>query len=90
MIDAALFVAAVLLALYLLAPTRRGAALPHTDPRAALEAARSAALRSLHDLELDRATGKLSEADYLAQRNALEAEAAEAARRLGAEGERVL
>lgn len=82
MIEAALFVVAVLAALYVLGPAFRGEAIPAGDPRAALEAARAVALRSLHDLELDWATGKLSDEDYQAQRAVLDAEAAAVIRRL--------
>ncbi len=84
MIEIALFVAAALLALYLLQPAMRRGFLPEGDPRAALQAGRVAALRALHDLDLDRATGKLSDEEYRLQRGALEAEAATIARRLAA------
>ncbi|MGH2402846.1 MAG: hypothetical protein ACRDGN_00135 [bacterium] len=84
MIEIALFGAAVLLALYLLQPAMRPSSEPRQDPRAALEAGRAVALRALHDLELDWATGKLSDEDYRAQRAALESEAAAIARRLSA------
>lgn len=85
MIEAVLFAAAAVIALYLLAPTFRRTAVPLADPRAALQAARSAALRALHDLDLDWETGKLSDDDYRAQRAALEAEAAAIGRRLAGE-----
>jgi hypothetical protein len=82
MIEAALFAVVALIAAYLLGPVVRGAPIPPTDSRAALEAARETSLRALHDLELDWATGKLSDADYTAQRAALEAEAAAILRQL--------
>lgn len=85
MIEIALFVAAALIALYLLQPTMRRTAVPASDTRTALEAGRSTALRALHDLDLDRATGKLSDEDYRTQRAVLEAEAAAIGRRLAAE-----
>lgn len=84
MIEALFFAVAVLCAVYLLAPAFRPADVGASDPRAALEAARDASLRALHDLDLDWATGKLSEEDYRSQRGALEAEAAAVARRLAA------
>jgi hypothetical protein len=76
MIEVALFAVAALIAAYLLVPVFRGAPAPTEDTRAAIEAAREASLRALHDLDLDWTTGKLSDADYAAQRAALEAEAA--------------
>ncbi len=84
MTEIVLFVAAVLLAVYLLQPAMGRSPWAEGDPRAGLEAGRVAALRALHDLELDRATGKLSDEEYTAQRGALEAEAAAIARRLAA------
>ncbi|MDR7483947.1 MAG: hypothetical protein QN187_01310 [Armatimonadota bacterium] len=84
MIEAAFFAVAVLAALYLLAPAFRPGEVPAPDPRAALEAARDAGLRSLKDLELDWATGKLSDEDYRTQRAALEAETAAIVRQLAA------
>jgi hypothetical protein len=85
-IGAAFFLVAVLAAVYLLVPTFRRTAVPSADPRTALEAARAAALQSLHDLDLDWHTGKLSRDDYQAARAALEAEAAAVVRRLAALG----
>ena len=84
MIEAAFFAVVALAALYLLAPTFRRTAIPSADPRTTLEAARAAALQSLHYLDLDWATGKLSEDDYRAQRAALEAEAVAIVRQLAA------
>lgn len=81
----ALFVTVVVLAaVYLLAPAFRRLPVPESDPRAALEAAHTAALRSLHDLEMDWGTGKLSDEDYRQQRAEAEAEVAALARRLAA------
>lgn len=82
MMDAALFAIVAVIGAYLLRPVFRGAPVPPASSRAALEAARDASLRALHDLELDLATGKLSDADYAAQRAALEAEAAAILRQL--------
>ncbi len=84
MIEAVFFVAVLASALYLLAPTFHRTAVPTADPHAAIQAARFAALRALHDLDLDWATGKLSDDDYRTQRAALEAEAAAIGRRLAA------
>ncbi|MBM3469211.1 MAG: hypothetical protein FJX73_00235 [Armatimonadetes bacterium] len=82
MIEALFFTVAVLIAAYLLAPAFRHQVLPDADSRDALEAARDAALRALHDLDLDWQTGKLSERDYRATRAILEAEASEVLRQL--------
>jgi hypothetical protein len=49
---------------------------------AALEAARDAKLREIHDTELDHSTGKLSDADYAVLDATLRAEAAELLRDL--------
>lgn len=84
MIGIAFLAVAVLAALYLLAPAFRRTRLVSDNPRGAIEVARAATLRALHDLELDWATGKLSEEDYRAQRTALEAEAAALTRELAA------
>ncbi len=83
MMEATLFAAAALIAAYVLAPAFRRMPAPAADRRAALTAAKGAALRALHDLELDWATGKLSDEDYRAQRATLEAEAAAIIRQLG-------
>jgi hypothetical protein len=53
---------------------------------AELEAARDAKYREIRDAELDRRTGKLSEADWRAQDRALRAEAVDILRRLDALG----
>ena len=82
MIEAALFVVAALVAVYVLVPAFRRTAVPVADARATLEVARAAALRALHDLELDWATGKLSDDDYRTQRATLEIEAAVILRQL--------
>lgn len=84
MIEVLFLAVAVLCAVYLLAPAFRATGVAASDPRAVLEAGRTAALRALHDLDLDWATGKLSEEDYRSQRASLEAEAAAVARRLAA------
>lgn len=62
--------------------------LPVTDDagRAELEARRDVLLATLHELEIDRRSGLLAEDEYLTQRDAAEAQAAEALRRL--EGDR--
>ncbi len=84
MTESAFFVVAALAAVYLLAPVFRRTALPAADPRTGLGAARAAAIRSLHDLDLDWRTGKLSDDDYREQRAVLEAEAAAIVRQLAA------
>jgi hypothetical protein len=86
-IEALLLLLSVTAAVYLLAPAFRPGAIGRTDPRAALESARAAAVQSLRDLELDWQTGKLSEDDYQEQRAALRAELAAVARRLADLGE---
>jgi hypothetical protein len=80
--EAALLFVVALLAVYLLAPAFRQTAIPPTDVQAPLEAARVAALQAIRDLELDWATGKLSDDDYHAQRAVLEAEVASVLRQL--------
>jgi len=85
MIDALLFIIAALAAVYLVRPALGSRPVPSADPRATLEASRAAVLRALHNLELDWATGKLSDADYRAQRASLEGEAAAIGRRLADE-----
>jgi hypothetical protein len=85
LVDAALFVIAALAAVYLVRPALTPRPAPSADPRVGLEASRAAVLRALHDLDLDWATGKLSEADYAAQRAALEGDAATIGRRLSGE-----
>ena len=66
---------------------RRGSAEGDEDAeRAELEAARDAKYREIRDAELDRRTGKLSEADWRAQDRALRAEAVDILRRLDALG----
>lgn len=90
MIDLAIgltfFAVSAFAAAYLLAPAFRRMEVPASDPREALEAAYAAALRSLHDLDLDWATGKLSDEDYRAQRAVQEAEVAAIVRSLAAAG----
>jgi hypothetical protein len=80
--EAVFVLVALLAAAYLLAPVYRRTDLPVEDPRTSLEAARAAALRSLHDLELDWGTGKLSDDDYRSQRAVMEAELAAIVRRM--------
>jgi type II secretory pathway component PulM len=53
--------------------------------RAELEAARDAKYREIRDAELDRRTGKLSDADWRALDRTLRAEAVDILRRLDAE-----
>jgi hypothetical protein len=76
----------VLIAIVLLAavawfvtvPLRAPAAAPGEDPRVAdLEARKEAKYREIRDAELDRAQGKLSEADWKAADAELRAEAIE-------------
>ena len=72
---------------YVLAPLwgrRRGAAGGASAERAVLVRERETALRSLRDLALDHATGKMSNADYDALRSRQEAVAIGALRRLDA------
>ncbi len=76
MIEVALFVIAAVAGIYLVRPALRRQPIPARDPRASAQAARAALLRALHDLDLDWATGKLSDQDYQAQRAALESDAA--------------
>jgi len=84
MIDAAFFAVAVLAAVYLLLPAFRRSPLRETDPRTSLELARDTALRAIKDLDLDWATGKMSEDDYRDLRATQEAEAAAIMRQLAA------
>jgi hypothetical protein len=77
--ELALFLALVLLTgAVVTAPLRRrwpdGGA---PSPTAALEAARDAKLREIHDAQLDHSTGKLSDDDYAVLDATLRAEAAE-------------
>jgi hypothetical protein len=81
-IEAVFFVVALLAAVYLLTPAFRRTEVPEVDPAIALEAAQAAALRGLHDLELDWGTGKLSDDDYRTQRAVLEAELAAIVRQM--------
>lgn len=86
MIEALFFTVAVLIAVYLLAPAFQFLELPAADPSDALKSAGDAALRALHDLDLDWQTGKLSESDYRAARATLEAETSEIFRQLAGPG----
>lgn len=85
MMDALFFVFAAMAAVYLVRPALESRPVPSADPRATLETSRAAVLRALHDLELDWATGKLSDEDYRAQRASLEGEVAAIGRRLADE-----
>jgi hypothetical protein len=62
----AIVVLAVLAALVIAAPLRRGAAVDQREDerRANLEAAKEAKYREIRDAELDFRMGKMSEADY--------------------------
>ena len=82
MIEAVFFIVAALAAAYLLTPAFQRTGVPEVDPRVSLEAAQAAALRSLHDLDLDWGVGKLSDDDYRAQRAALEADLAAIVRQM--------
>jgi hypothetical protein len=82
MIEAVFVLVALLAAVYLLMPAFQRTDVPSEDPRTSLEAAQAAALRSLHDLELDWGTGKLSDGDYRSQRAVLEAELTAVVRRM--------
>ena len=78
MVLAFLVLLAILLAVIVLvsAPLRRGRGEPEPSVELAeLDAAREAKYREIRDAELDRATGKLSEADFRAIDTQLRAEA---------------
>ncbi|HEY1273472.1 MAG TPA: hypothetical protein VGF25_01105 [Thermoleophilaceae bacterium] len=64
------------------APLRRSDFAPAGSSTAALEAARDAKLREIHDAELDHGTGKLSDEDYAVVDGTLRSEAAEILREL--------
>ncbi len=65
MIAGAMIVLAAAAALFVLAPLRRSAHRPgYPAEQDRLFAEREALLQALRDLDLDRATGKLSDADY--------------------------
>jgi hypothetical protein len=64
------------------APLRRDRRRDGGAPTAALEAARDAKLREIHDAALDHSTGKLSDADHALLDATLRAEAAELLREL--------
>ncbi len=74
------------------APLRPGhagrAELDEDAARAELEAARDAKYREIRDVELDRDTGKLSDADWRSQDRALRREAIDVLERLDALDER--
>ena len=69
--------------------TTRREARRESDQVAELEAARDAKYREIRDAELDRRTGKLSEADFEAIDGALRAEAVEILHALDQARERV-
>jgi len=66
------------------APLRRERPAGGAGATAALEAARDAKLREIHDSDLDHRTGKLSDEDHAALDATLRAEAAELLRELEA------
>ncbi len=82
--EAALFLMLVMLAgTVVTVPLRRARRQDGGGERAAaLEAARDAKLREIHDTELDHSTGKLSDADFRALDATLRAEAAELLRQI--------
>ena len=73
-----------LVVLFVSAPlrARRSEEATESADRAELEAARDAKYREIRETEMDRRTGKLSDADWRAQDRALRAEAVEILRRL--------
>ena len=79
-----ILVVLALIVLLVSAPLRHRANLEEEESaeRAELEAARDAKYREIRDADLDRRTGKLSDADWRAQDRALRAEAVEILRRL--------
>ncbi|MBX5442247.1 MAG: hypothetical protein IRZ32_12070 [Solirubrobacteraceae bacterium] len=82
----AIFALLLVVAWIVASPLRRGAAVRAASREEAerqdLEAARDAKYREIRDAELDRQTGKLSEADWRALDRQLRAEAVEILRRL--------
>jgi hypothetical protein len=82
----AFVVLAALVALVVAGPLRGGRADDRRDDerRAALEAAKEAKYREIHDAELDFRMGKVSEVDYQALDRELRAQAIEILRRLDA------
>ncbi|HXX36928.1 MAG TPA: hypothetical protein VEP50_02080 [bacterium] len=85
MTGAVLVVLACAAAAFVLAPLWRPGGLPAWEAeRERLLAARDAAYRALREVELDRETGKLGDADYAALRARYRAEAAAVLRRLDA------
>jgi hypothetical protein len=77
---------AALVALVVAGPLRRGGEPERRDDerRAALEAAKEAKYREIHDAELDFRMGKLSELDYRALDRELRAQAIQILRQLDA------
>ena len=85
-----LVAAAVAMVVAPLLPGRSGRAeLDEDAARAELEAARDAKYREIRDVELDRDTGKLSDAEWRAQDRVLRREAMDVLERLDALDERV-
>ena len=85
-----LVAAAVAMVVAPLLPGRSGqAALDEDAERAELEAARDAKYREIRDVELDRDTGKLSDAEWRAQDRVLRREAMDVLERLDALDERL-
>jgi len=84
-LGAALVVLACAAAAFVLAPLRRPGTAPAWEgERERLLHAREAAYRALREIELDRDTGKLDDADYAALRARYQAEAVAVLRRLDA------
>ena len=79
-----ILVVLALIVLVVSAPLRRRGVeeIEESAELAELEAARDAKYREIRDAELDRRTGKLSDADWRAQDRALRAEAVDILRRL--------
>ncbi len=70
------FAVVLVVAWFVMAPLRGGAAEPGEDPLIAdLEARKEAKYREIRDAELDHAQGKLSDADWKAADGELRAEA---------------
>jgi len=82
---AVLVVLALATAAFVLGPLWRPGRRPPPDAEIdRLLRAREAAYRALHDLEMDRATGKVAETDYAALRRRFEADAVAVLHRLDA------
>ena len=85
----AVLVLAVLVAIVVARPLMRGAEVDQREDarRAALEAAKEAKYREIHDAELDFRMGKLSESDWRATDRELRGQAIEILHELDALGE---